>query len=133
MSKQYDPLIIDYAKSADAVSSKSVNELQKAAFDDIDTSYTGAKLQKIDFLSGNDKDDDDMINAVAYIFSYTFKFDNSTWYIAVYAENVKVNDSKEITNQNDVFFRKTSRSESISDVEQELKTDGWSVSQIKVD
>lgn len=131
LSKQYEPLIIDYLKTADCVSSEAVSELQKHSFDELN-SYDGPKLQKVDFLYENEQNED-KVNAVAYIYSYNFKFDNSTLYIAVYAENIKVNDSEEITNLDDIFFRKTSSSNSIGEVEEELKSYGWSVSEISVD
>ena len=96
----------------------------------MESSYEAATLQKIDFLY---KDDDYAVNAVVFIYSYTFAYDNSTLYIGVYAENIEADTNKEITNLDDIFFRRTSSSNSISEVEEELKSDGWSVSEISMD
>ena len=129
-TKQYEPLISDYLRSADDVSAEAVSALEKDAADELESSYEAATLQKIDFLY---KDDDYAVNAVVFIYSYTFAYDNSTLYIGVYAENIEADTNKEITNLDDIFFRRTSSSNSISEVEEELKSDGWSVSEISMD
>ena len=129
-TKQYEPLISDYLRSADDVSAEAVSALEKDAADELESSYEAATLQKIDFLY---KDDDYAVNAVVFIYSYTFAYDNSTLYIGVYAEKIEADTNKEITNLDDIFFRRTSSSNSISEVEEELKSDGWSVSEISMD